>query len=66
MSDFLKEILALQMFVVVALDANDYIYPIAHVVVEIENVKSWKWFISDLSEELRILTSNEWTFMTDR
>ncbi|CAI9786117.1 unnamed protein product [Fraxinus pennsylvanica] len=63
---FLKGNFGGQMLVAVALDANDCIYPIAYAIVEMENARSWRWFLSHLGEDLRIINSNEWTFMTDR
>ncbi|KAL3503275.1 hypothetical protein ACH5RR_037724 [Cinchona calisaya] len=36
------------LLIAVVIDPNDYIYPIAYAVVEIENKNSWKWFIEYL------------------
>ncbi|XP_022899235.1 uncharacterized protein LOC111412531 [Olea europaea var. sylvestris] len=63
---FLKGNFGGQMLVAVALDANDCIYPVAYAIVETENARSWRWFVSHLGEDLRIVNSNEWTFMTGR
>ncbi|XP_022852585.1 uncharacterized protein LOC111374185 [Olea europaea var. sylvestris] len=54
------------MLVAVALDANDCIYPVAYALVERENATAWRWFIQHLGEDLWIVNSNEWIFMTDR
>ncbi|XP_022889631.1 uncharacterized protein LOC111405123 isoform X2 [Olea europaea var. sylvestris] len=63
---FLKGTFEGQMLVAVVLDANDCIYPVAYAIVERENATTWRWFIGHLGEDLKIMNSNEWTFMTDR
>ncbi|XP_022880842.1 uncharacterized protein LOC111398118 [Olea europaea var. sylvestris] len=63
---FLKGTFGGQMLVAVELDANHYIYPVAYAIVERENATTWRWFIQHLGEDLKIMNSNEWTFMTDR
>ncbi|XP_027067651.1 uncharacterized protein [Coffea arabica] len=50
----------------VGIDPNDQLYPIAYVVVEIENKLTWKWFIGELVNDLQIRDENHWTFITDK
>ncbi|KAL3515876.1 hypothetical protein ACH5RR_022778 [Cinchona calisaya] len=50
----------------VGIDPNDCIYPIAYVVVEIENKNSWRWFIEHLKYDLGIYDQQSWTFISDR
>nr|XP_015629558.1 uncharacterized protein LOC107280309 [Oryza sativa Japonica Group] len=42
----------------VGMDPNDCIYPIAIAVVEVENRKSWGWFLSTLKEDLGIMNTS--------
>ncbi|KAL3509677.1 hypothetical protein ACH5RR_029078 [Cinchona calisaya] len=50
----------------VGIDPNDFIYPIAYAVVEIENKNSWRWFIEHLKYDLEIYDQQSWTFISDR
>ena len=50
----------------VGLDPNDQIFSIAYAVVEIENKTTWKWFIRELKDDLRIIKPSGWTFITDK
>jgi hypothetical protein len=50
----------------VGIDPNDCIYPIAMVVVEVESLVSWKWFLETLKEDLGIYNTFPWTIMTDK
>lgn len=53
--------------VTVGLDPNDYMFPIAMGVVEVDNTKqSWKWFLIMLKEDIGITNTSSWTSMTDR
>jgi hypothetical protein len=55
-----------QLLTVVGMDPNDCIYPIAIVVVEVESLATWKWFLKTLKEDLGIDNTYLWTFMTDK
>ena len=48
----------------IALDANQWIFPVAVCVCESENIDSWTWFLGHLKEYLADL--KELTFMTNR
>lgn len=50
----------------VGIDPNDQLYPIAYAVVELENKKTWKWFVTELVNDLQIMDEDKWTFMTDK
>jgi hypothetical protein len=39
---------------VVGIDPNDCIFPISMVVVEVESLLTWKWFLETLKEDLGI------------
>jgi hypothetical protein len=41
-------------------------YPIAMVVVEVESLDSWKWFLETLKEDLKIENTYPWTIMSDK
>ncbi|KAL5581436.1 hypothetical protein UlMin_013878 [Ulmus minor] len=55
-----------QLLSAVGLDANNYIFPIAYAVVEVENYQSWKWFLQHLEADLEIVNSRFFTFISDR
>jgi hypothetical protein len=50
----------------VGVDPNDCIYPIAMVVVEVESLATWKWFLQTLVEDLGIDNTSPWNIMTDK
>jgi hypothetical protein len=54
------------MLTAVGIDPNDCIYPIAYVVVEVECLESWKWFLQTLKQDLDIQNTYPWTIMTDK
>ncbi|KAL4277876.1 hypothetical protein GQ457_03G014170 [Hibiscus cannabinus] len=54
------------MLVVVGIDANDCIYPIAYAVIDSENNSSWSWFLELLAEDLGLTNSYHVSFMTDK
>lgn len=43
--------------VVVGIDANDCMYPLAYAAVESENFESWCWFIQLLIQDFEIVNS---------
>ena len=47
-------------------DGNDNIYPIAWVVLKLENKESWNWFIDFLMKDLKESRNTKWTFISDR
>uniref|UniRef100_K3ZE85 MULE transposase domain-containing protein n=1 Tax=Setaria italica TaxID=4555 RepID=K3ZE85_SETIT len=50
----------------VAIGPNDFIYPIALAVVEVESKASWKWLLETLKQDLDIGYTFPWTIMTDK
>jgi hypothetical protein len=50
----------------VGVDANNGIFPVVYVVIEVENKSTWKWFIKGVIEDLGIYKPKEWCFMSDR
>ncbi|XP_039139366.1 uncharacterized protein LOC120276748 isoform X2 [Dioscorea cayenensis subsp. rotundata] len=63
---FLKGTYGGQLLTAVGIDANDCIYPIAWAVVNKENKENWTWFLQLLAQDLGIVDSHKWAFMTDR
>ncbi|XP_042012221.1 uncharacterized protein LOC121760648 [Salvia splendens] len=63
---FLKGGYKAQLLVVVGIDPNDCIFPIAYGVVDVESKESWTWFVRNLSIDLNIENSGSWTFMSDK
>jgi hypothetical protein len=55
-----------QILTAIGMDPNDCIYPIAIVVVDVESLLSWKWFLQTLKDDLRIDNTYPWTIMTDK
>ncbi|CAI9276058.1 unnamed protein product [Lactuca saligna] len=47
-------------------DANDKIYPIAWVVVNVENKQNWKWFIELLIDDLHLNLGNGFSLMSEQ
>ena len=50
----------------VGMDPNDCIIPIAHAVVQREDTKAWRWFLTALKKDLGIVRSALWTIMSDK
>ncbi|XP_041995750.1 uncharacterized protein LOC121745872 [Salvia splendens] len=50
----------------IGLDPNDQIFPIAFAVVRIENADTWNWFLGLLVQDMEIMDSSKWTFISDR
>ncbi|KAK8669559.1 hypothetical protein V6N13_106987 [Hibiscus sabdariffa] len=50
----------------IAVDANDNTYPIAYVVVKVENQSSWSWFLSLLGTDLEIGNFDNITILSDK
>jgi hypothetical protein len=42
----------------VGIDPNDYIFPIAFVLVEVECTSAWEWFITTLKDDLKITNTS--------
>jgi len=55
-----------QLLTAVGMDPNDCIFPIAMVVVEVESLATWKWFLETLKSDLNIDNIYPWTIMTDK
>ncbi|KAL4587707.1 hypothetical protein LXL04_000581 [Taraxacum kok-saghyz] len=55
-----------QVLTAVGLDSNNGIYPVAYVIVESENMASWKWFLDCLGDDLDLGINSNFTFITDR
>jgi len=54
------------MLTTVGIDPNDCIYPIALVIIEVESLATWKWFLETLKADLVIENTYPWTLMTDK
>ncbi|XP_021730761.1 uncharacterized protein LOC110697683 [Chenopodium quinoa] len=55
-----------QILAVVSKDGNNNIYPIAWATVEIENRKTWEWFLESLMQKIGSAGGFGFTFMSDR
>ncbi|KAK4381661.1 hypothetical protein Sango_2945900 [Sesamum angolense] len=64
---FLKTVYQGQLLVALGRDANDNMWPIAFVVVLVENREAWTWFLRELLDDLGgVESSHKWTFISDR
>jgi hypothetical protein len=50
----------------VGIDPNDYIFPVAFGLAEVECTSAWEWFLTSLKEDLGITNTAPWTIMSDR
>lgn len=50
----------------IGMDPNDWIFPVAHVVVQSEDTKAWRWFLIALKQDLGINNTDLWTIMSDK
>uniref|UniRef100_A0A453FFS2 MULE transposase domain-containing protein n=1 Tax=Aegilops tauschii subsp. strangulata TaxID=200361 RepID=A0A453FFS2_AEGTS len=50
----------------VGMDPNDCIIPVAHAVVQSEDTKAWRWFLTALKQDLGIHNTDLWTIMSDK
>ncbi|XP_057718638.1 uncharacterized protein LOC130933129 [Arachis stenosperma] len=62
---FLKTQFGGQILAAVAQDVNHHIYVIAWAIVEIENTKTWRWFLELLHADLGDYKTNGWCFISD-
>lgn len=51
---FLKGQVKCELLTTIGRDANNQVYPICWVVVDIENKQKWKWFLELLTEDLGV------------
>ncbi|GKE11213.1 integrase, catalytic region, zinc finger, CCHC-type containing protein [Tanacetum coccineum] len=63
---FMKEPFPGQVLAAVALDSNNGIDPLAHVLVEAESKSSWCWFLQCLSDDIDLHPNSNFTFISDR
>ncbi|CAL2236743.1 unnamed protein product [Prunus armeniaca] len=55
-----------QLLTDIGVDANNDMFPIDYVYLEIESVDSWVWFLELLVADLEIANSNGYVFMSDK
>ncbi|XP_039138855.1 uncharacterized protein LOC120276195 [Dioscorea cayenensis subsp. rotundata] len=63
---FLKGYYRGHLMAAVGIVANDCMYPIAFAAIESENFDSWCWFIDLMIQNLEIVNSYHWSFMSDK
>ncbi|KAK4404861.1 hypothetical protein Sango_0854700 [Sesamum angolense] len=63
---FLKTCYGGQLLVAVGRDGNDNMFPIAMVVVQVENRENWTWFLGELLDDIGGLGTSMWSFISDR
>ncbi|XP_077251779.1 uncharacterized protein LOC143891003 [Tasmannia lanceolata] len=47
-------------------DANNQMFPIAYAIVEAELKDSWTWFLTTLLNDIGLIKTHGWTFISDR
>jgi len=62
---FLKGVCRGQLLVAVCKDGNNQMLPLAWVVVEIENMHTWRWFVNLLKSDLQLGDGTNLTIITD-
>lgn len=62
---FLKGYYGGYLLCVVGQDANNEIFPIAYVVMDVEDKENWKWFLTLLHQDLGDYSQLGWNFMFD-
>ncbi|GJS46048.1 hypothetical protein Tco_0596169 [Tanacetum coccineum] len=55
-----------QLLTAVGVDGNNGIYPVAYGIVESESLDSWKWFLTQLGDDLELYNNSNFTFINDR
>ena len=65
-SAFTKGPYTRKILMVVGIDGNDGIYPVAYAVVEAECKSSWLWFLKNLGDNLDLQPNYHCTFISDR
>ena len=55
-----------QLPVVIGVNANNCMFPIAYAVIEGEIKSSWTWFLEMLIEDLEINNQEQWTIISDK
>ncbi|GJU79631.1 heat stress transcription factor B-4-like protein [Tanacetum coccineum] len=55
-----------QVLVVVGIDSNNRIYPLAYTLVEAESKISWCWFLQCLGDDTDLHPNSNFTFISDR
>ncbi|CAI9285468.1 unnamed protein product [Lactuca saligna] len=63
---FLKGIYRGQLLAAMGRDANHHIFPIAWVVVAVENKETWKWFLNLLLSDIKMRISHGLTLISDQ
>ena len=63
---FLKKPNNVEILTAVARDGNIHIFPVAWVVVSIENKYNWSWFLDLLADDLDLPNGNGLTLMSDQ
>jgi hypothetical protein len=63
---YLKTKFGGQLLTIVGMDPNGCIFPIVVVVVKVESLAYWKWFLKHLKDDLKIENTYPWTIMTEK
>ncbi|XP_050112735.1 uncharacterized protein LOC126591187 [Malus sylvestris] len=55
-----------QLLAAIGIDANNGMYPVAYAIVEIEDRRTWTWFLELLITDLGIENGHAWVFTSDK
>ncbi|PWA81631.1 hypothetical protein CTI12_AA180960 [Artemisia annua] len=63
---FLKSVCEGQLLSAIGRDANNHIFPIAWGVVSVENKENWKWFLTQLRDDIEMIDGVGLTLISDQ
>ncbi|GJT51519.1 mutator type transposase [Tanacetum coccineum] len=63
---FMKGQYSRKLLIAVGVDGNNGIYPMPYRILESESLDSWKWFLTQLGDDLELYSNSNFTFITDR
>ncbi|GJZ37895.1 hypothetical protein Tco_0584086 [Tanacetum coccineum] len=63
---FLKSVCEGQLLSAMGRDANNHIFPIAWAVVSVENKENWKWFLTQLRDDIGMIDGAGLTLISDQ
>ncbi|KAM3264673.1 hypothetical protein P3L10_001667 [Capsicum annuum] len=55
-----------QLLTAIGIDADNGMFPIAYIVVDVEDENNWKWFLNLLVDDLQIRNHDKICLLTDK
>ncbi|XP_038688330.1 uncharacterized protein LOC119987479 [Tripterygium wilfordii] len=63
---FLKDLVKGELLTAIGRDGNNQMFPVAWVVVMVENTETWTWFLNLLRHDIGTAEGEGWTLISDR